>query len=64
MSRSAKKITMLQVVEAVDGPMISQLHLVEQAPKEKFSVRTEQTYEKAIAQAKAVFDKAKIADLI
>ena len=64
MSRSAKKITMLQVVEAVDGPMISQLHLVEQAPKEKFSARAEQTYEKAIAQAKAVFDKAKIADLI
>ncbi len=64
MSRSAKKITMLQVVEAVDGPMISQLHLVEQAPKEKFSARVEQTYEKAIAQAKAVFDKAKIADLI
>ena len=64
MSRSAKKITMLQVIEAVDGPMISQLHLVEQAPKEKFSVKTEQTYEKAIAQAKAVFDRAKIADLI
>ncbi len=64
MSRSAKKITMLQVIEAVDGPMISQLHLVEQAPKEKFSTKTEQTYEKAIAQAKTVFDRAKIADLI
>lgn len=64
MARSSKKITMLQVIEAVDGPMISQLNLVEQAPKEKFSVKTEQAYEKAIAQAKNVFDKAKIADLI
>ncbi len=64
LSRPSKKITMLQVIEAVDGPMISQLNLVEQAPKEKFSTKTEQTYEKAIAQAKIVFDRAKIADLI
>lgn len=64
LARSSKKITMLQVIEAVDGPMISQLSLVEQAPKEKFSSRTEQTYEKAVAQAKGVFDRAKIADLI
>jgi len=59
-----KKITMLQIVEAVDGPMVSQLNLKEQAPKEKFSARSEQAYEKAIAQAKSVFDKAKLADLL
>lgn len=64
MARSAKKITMLEVIEAVDGPMIAQLHLVEQAPKEKFSVKAEQTYEKAIAQAKSVFEKAKIGELV
>lgn len=64
LAKPPKKITMLQIVEAVDGPMVSQLNLKEQAPREKFSARSEQAYEKAIAQAKAVFDKAKLADLL
>ena len=64
LARTAKKITMLQIIEAVDGPMISQLDLTEQTGGEKFSAKTEQIYEKAIAQAKSVFEKAKIADLI
>ncbi|HDZ68815.1 MAG TPA: Rrf2 family transcriptional regulator [Phycisphaerales bacterium] len=64
LAKSAKKITMLQVIEAVDGPMVSQLDLAEQTHKEKFSVKVEQIYEKAIAQAKSVFEKAKLADLI
>ena len=64
LAKPPKKITMLQIVEAVDGPMVSQLNLKEQAPKEKFSARSEQAYEKAIAQAKAVFEKAKLADLL
>jgi hypothetical protein len=55
---------MLQIVEAVDGPMVSQLNLKEQAPREKFSARSEKAYEKAISQAKAVFAKAKLADLL
>jgi len=64
LARPAKKITLLQVIEAVDGPMISQLDLVEQTGREKFSVKTEQIYEKAIAQARGVFEKAKLSDLI
>ncbi|MHC4394441.1 MAG: RrF2 family transcriptional regulator [Planctomycetota bacterium] len=64
LAKPPKKITMLQIVEAVDGPMVSQLNLKEQAPREKFSTRSEQAYEKAIAQAKAVFDRAKLADLL
>ncbi|MBA7484136.1 putative HTH-type transcriptional regulator [subsurface metagenome] len=64
LARPTKKITMLQIIEAVDGPMISQLYLAEQTHGEKFSVRAERTYEKAIAQAKSVFEKAKLSNLI
>lgn len=64
LARSTKKITMLQIVEAVDGPMVSQLDLAEQTRGEKFSVRAEKIYEKAIAQAKSVFEKAKLSNLI
>ncbi len=64
LARPTKKITMLQIIEAVDGPMISQLDLAEQTHGEKFSVRAERAYEKAIAQAKSVFEKAKLSNLI
>ena len=64
LARPIKKISVLEVVEAVDGPMTNQLNLIEQAPKEKFCAKAEQVYERAIAQAKSVFDKAKIADLL
>ncbi|MHC4888125.1 MAG: RrF2 family transcriptional regulator [Planctomycetota bacterium] len=64
LARSTKKITMLQIVEAVDGPMVSQLDLAEQTRGEKFSVRAEKIYEKAIAQSKSVFEKAKLSNLI
>ena len=64
LARPAKKITLLNIIEAVDGPMISQLALVEQTGREKFSVKTEQIYERVIAQARSTFDKAKLADLV
>jgi len=64
LARPAKKITLLQVVEAVEGPMISYLNLVEQAHGGKFAVKAEQVYEKAIAQARTVFEKVKITDLL
>jgi Rrf2 family protein len=64
LGKPAKKITLLQVIEAVDGPMVSQLHLAEHARGEKFAARVEHTYDKAIAQARAVFSKAKLGDLL
>ena len=64
LARSPKKITMLQIIEAVDGPMLRQLNLTEQTRREKFSVRAERVYKKAIAQARAVFEKAKLSDLV
>ena len=64
LARPPKKITMLQIVEAVDGPMISTLNLTELTKREKFSIKAEKTYEKAIAQSRNVFDKTKLTDLI
>ena len=64
LARPAKKITLLQVIEAVDGPMISRLKLADQAHGERFSVQADMVYEKAIAQSRAVFEKAKISALV
>ncbi|MHC4645242.1 MAG: RrF2 family transcriptional regulator [Planctomycetota bacterium] len=64
LGKPLKRITLLDVIEAVDGPMVSQLHLAEHARGERFAARIEQVYDKAIAQSKAVFAKAKLADLL
>jgi Rrf2 family protein len=64
LAKPASKITMLQIIEAVDGPMTGQLNLAEQKSSDKFSVRAEQTYQKAIAQARNVFEKTKLSNLM
>jgi Rrf2 family protein len=64
LAKTPDRITMLQVIEAVDGPMMSQFDLVEQAPRTAFTVRADKVYKKAIAQARAVFDKTKLSDLL
>ena len=63
LARPAKKITMLQVAEAVEGPMVGQLNLADYA-KGKFATKAEQAYAKAISQAKAALQKVKISDLL
>jgi Rrf2 family protein len=64
MARPATKITMLDVVEAVEGPMINYLNLAEQARGVKFAAKAEQVYEKAIAQVRAELKKVKLSGLI
>ena len=64
LGKPATKISMLDVIEAVEGPMISRLNLAEQAPREKFTKKAEAVYEKAIALAKGIFAKTKISSLI
>lgn len=64
LARSAKKINVIQIIEAVDGPMVSRLDLTGLTKRDKFSVKVEQVYDKAIAQARNVFEKTKLADLI
>ena len=64
LAKSAKKITILQIIEAVDGPMTGQLNLAEQMRGARFGIRADKVYENAIAQAKAVFAKTKLSDLV
>ncbi len=64
LAKPTNKITMLEIIEAVDGPMSGELNLVEQAKGEKFSAKADTVYEKAIASARNVFNKAKLSALI
>jgi Rrf2 family protein len=64
LAKPATKITMLEIIEAVDGPLTGELTLSEQASHDRYGQRAEQTYNKAIAQAKGVFQKTKLSSLL
>lgn len=64
LAKPPNKITMLEIIEAVEGPMAGQLNLVEQAHGEKFAVQAERVYQKAVAQANAVLEKTKLSSLV
>ena len=64
LAKPPSKISMLEVIEAVEGPMAGSLNLTGQRSKEKFRVNAEKAYDKAIKQARDVFSKTKLSDLL
>ena len=64
LAKPANKITMLQIIEAVDGPMVSHMNLVDYTRREKFSIRADKVFDKALSQARTVFQKTKLSDLL
>ncbi len=64
LAKSPQSITILQIIEAIDGPFVGHSNLFDQAAGEKIGVEVDKIYGKAIDQAKAVFQKAKLSALI
>ena len=64
LTKSLDKISMLEVIEAVEGPLENRLSLTEHAPKDKFCKKADQVYEKAIGEARKVFKNTKLSDLL
>jgi len=64
LAKPANKITMLEIIEAVDGPMMSQLNLEEHSKKCKFSTKAEKTYEQGLEAARSVYQKVSLANLL
>jgi Rrf2 family protein len=64
LARPLNKITMLDVIEALEGYMNVSLGLEEHAPKNKFAAKATRAYDKIAAQTRSSFKKVKISDLI
>ena len=64
LARPAEDITMLQAIEAVDGPMMSHLHLAELSKNAPFSLRMEEVCQRATEDVRAIYEKAKLSTLI
>ncbi len=64
LAKSTQKITMLEMIEAVNGPLTGELNLPKQTKSDKYGAKVQQTYNKAISQAKSVFHKTKLSSLL
>jgi DNA-binding IscR family transcriptional regulator len=64
LGRPLNKITVLDVVEAIDGPMDTPLGLEEHAARDRFAINASKAYDKAVAQGRSVLRKVKISELI
>ncbi len=64
LARPLKKVTLLEVVEAVEGPMMSNLEVAELAPREKFGKKSEAVFEKALDQGKKILAGTKMGDIL
>ncbi|MBW8000718.1 MAG: Rrf2 family transcriptional regulator [Planctomycetes bacterium] len=64
LARPPKKINLLEIIEAVEGPMIGSLDMEVNAKRAKFCKQIEQICEKAAAQARDVLKNTTLADLV
>ena len=64
LARPAEEINLLEVIEAVDGPIMSHLHLAEQTHNAPFSLKMEAICERATKEVRAVYEKAKLSRML
>ena len=64
LDRPQRKVTLRMIIEAVDGPLSGHYTLFEPPTRGKYVTKVEKVYSQAINQAKAVFQKTKLSDLI
>lgn len=64
LAKPAEEITLLEIIEAVDGPMINHLHLAEQTNNEPFSLKMEAVCRKSTEKVKEIFGAAKLGDIL
>ena len=63
LTRDASKISLLEIIEAVEGPMVSNMRLSEHTNK-KFSRNIEAVSDKAVGLARDVYAKTSLADVM
>ena len=64
LAKSPNQISVLQIIEAIDGPFVSHTKLTDQAAGAKIGSQVDKIYMKALSQAKVVFEKAKLSTII
>ena len=64
LAKPTTKISMLEIVEAVDGALTGELNLAKQTRRDKYGTKVQQTYDKAISGARSVLQKTTLSSLL
>ena len=64
LARPDTDITLLEVIEAVDGPLSSHLHLAEQTNNAPFSLKMEAVCRQSTSKMRDTFAAAKLSDIL
>jgi Rrf2 family iron-sulfur cluster assembly transcriptional regulator len=64
LGRPLNKITLLEIIEAVEGSMDTSIALEEHAPKDRFAAKATKAYDKIAAQTIASLKRVKMSDLV
>ena len=63
LAKSPKKISMLEIIEAIDGPLASRVKIVDYE-RNKFARNADHILKKVTDQYRSVFQKTKLSDLL
>ncbi len=64
LARPAKEITLLEIIEAVEGPIASRSEMAEQTKKAQFSIEMEKVCERACEKAVSILSRAKLSQMV
>lgn len=64
LARAAGDITMLEIIEAIDGPVIVPMNLAHQTNNKPFSIKIENIFKEVAESMRATYSKIKLADII
>ena len=64
LAKPLNKISILDIIEAVEGPIANNFSLRSHLPKNKFAAKTDRVFERALAEAVKVLKNTKLSDLV
>ncbi len=64
LAKPAENISLLEIIEAVDGPIFSNLQLAEQTNNEPFSLKMEKACRQASERVREIFAAAKLSEMM
>jgi Rrf2 family protein len=62
--KPAKEISLLEIIEAVEGSIKNYYKIAQQAKKQRFAVKIDKIRTKATEQGRAILKKARLSDLV
>lgn len=64
LARSPKDITLLEIIESVDGPMVNYLQLAEHTSNEPYGLKMEKVCESATEKARELYSKTRLSEML